>query len=272
MARKILSHISSLTNVETKIFNFVNNYKNKEFNLTQSELSKITLCSEASISRFAKKYGFDNYRLFAFFINNRLKEIDIFDNDLEKYLKNEKNLLDIYRSQKYAIDNAFQKENIHKMKKVSKFINNAKRVLLFGLGSSGRIIAELAANLKKIGIDAIFESDFHTMCPLLGTLEKDDVIICLTKELRNLEILFALNKAKEYQVKTVVITSNNENVLCDLIDIKFLYRRVTDVNKLVPIGSKISHLVLLDYLFEYIANSNPIYQKKLAKAYKVLND
>lgn len=54
-------------------------------------------------------------------------------------------------------------------------------------GSSGRIIAELAANLKKIGIDAIFESDFHTMCPLLGTLEKDDVIICLTKELRNLE-------------------------------------------------------------------------------------
>ncbi|UWV81888.1 hypothetical protein [Mycoplasmopsis cynos] len=86
-----------------------------------------------SFSRFAKKYGFDNYRLFAFFINNRLKEIDIFDNDLEKYLKNEKNLLDIYRSQKYAIDNAFQKENIHKMKKVSKFINNAKRVLLFEL-------------------------------------------------------------------------------------------------------------------------------------------
>ncbi|WP_416373939.1 hypothetical protein [Mycoplasmopsis cynos] len=145
-----MSHISSLTNVETKIFNFVNNYKNKEFNLTQSELSKNTLCSEASINRFAKKYGFDNYRLFAFFINNRLKEIDIFDNDLEKYLKNEKNLLDIYRSQKYAIDNAFQKENIHKMKKVSKFINNAKRVLLFeNLVLVGGLSLNLLLILKK---------------------------------------------------------------------------------------------------------------------------
>ncbi|MGZ9413644.1 MurR/RpiR family transcriptional regulator [Mycoplasma sp. 480] len=270
MTNNILTKINSLTNVELKILEFINLFHEKEFDLTQQELSQIIYCSEASISRFAKKYGFNNYRALTIFINKRIKELDILDIST-KFLKTEKNFLNIYKTQQYAINSAVQKENIYKIKLATNYLNKAKKVLLFGLGSSGKILSEFCANLKKIGFDATFELDFHTMFPLLGTLEKDDAIICLSNNFRNNEIYFALKKAKEFGAKTIVITSNIEKIFSELIDIKITYAKINNLDKLVPIASKISHLVILDYFFDYITNSNQKYKQKLINTNNVLN-
>ncbi|WGI36976.1 MurR/RpiR family transcriptional regulator [Mesomycoplasma lagogenitalium] len=269
MDNNILKRINSLTNVEKRILDFINLFHEKEFDFSQKELSQIIYCSEASISRFAKKYGFNSYKLLTIYINKRIKEIEFLENSID-HLKNEKGFLNIYETQKYAVNSALSKENIFKIKLATSYIKKANKVFLFALGTSAKIMSEFAVNLKKISIHSIFDMDFHSIFPLLGTIEKDDVVICLSNNFNNNEIHFAIHKAKELGAKTIVITSNYENIFANLIDIKIIYSKISNLENLVPLSSKISHLVILDYLFNYILNSDKKYQYYLQKTNNIL--
>ncbi|WP_033161005.1 MurR/RpiR family transcriptional regulator [[Mycoplasma] collis] len=264
-----IDKLKHLTEIEIEILNFINSYEKDEFNLTIKEFANKIFVSVATISRFAKKMDFKNYRQLVVFINKRIIEVKNLNLDKKTFLEEE--FLSLLKAQKLAIKNFINEKNFNDIKKAGYVLNNAEKILLFGMGSSAISLNEFSSNMQKIGKNIIFDQNFHILLPLLGTLNNNDAIICLTKDFKNKEILFILKKAKDLNIKIILISPEIKKNF-HFYDIKISYTKIYDKNRFFPSSSKVISLIILDFLFNFILNLKSEYKENLKKSFQILND
>ncbi|MGY6172382.1 MurR/RpiR family transcriptional regulator [Candidatus Mycoplasma pogonae] len=266
--KPILGKKKNLSYSENIILNFINSYDQEIFNLSSKELANKCFCSEATISRFVKKYGFNSYREFLIYVNSQFYD---FYHDTN-FLNQEKNdsFKIIFETQNFAFQNTVDYMNFELIQKIAKLIHKSKKIFLLGLGTSNKVINEFASNLQKIGINVISDYDFHVLFPLIPTLNKDDIAFFISNNLENQEIIFAINEIYKRGAKIVLLTSHSGNFLEDKIAIKFIFKKIHDPQKVVPLGSRLSSFIIIDYLFHIILDMDPEYKMLLKETDKII--
>ncbi|MDQ0513963.1 RpiR family carbohydrate utilization transcriptional regulator [Mycoplasmoides fastidiosum] len=265
--KPILQKRNRLSESDLNIFNYINSFPDDSFNLNLTELAAACFVSEASVSRFVRKNLFNSYREMVLYINKQIQSINsqscLLINQDEEFNK-------LYNIQNYAFQATINDRNLQKIKTAANMIYQANRVAVLGLGSSYKTASEFAANLRKIGLNVISDPDFHVFFPLIALLDKKSLLIVVSNKMINREIIIAIETAKSQQCKIVVITSNEENILNNCIDLKISYHKIHDKNKHVPSASKISQFLIIDYLFDHLLNKNPKFKKNLDKTQNIL--
>ncbi|VEU59348.1 MurR/RpiR family transcriptional regulator [Mesomycoplasma neurolyticum] len=264
-----LNKKKSFTKTEVEILDFINSWENKDFDLTIQELSKKLFVSTATISRFAKKMNFKTYKELVFFVNKRIAQINIIYNKKNNFI--DKEFSDLFISQKLVIDSFIKEKNFANIKDAANLIDKAEKILLLGLGTSGLILQEFYSNIRKIGKNVIFDQNFHILLPLVGTLSENDVILCLTKDFENKEVIFTLEKAKKLNIKIIIIVSDSKKTF-NFGNVKISYTKIQNKNKLFPASSKVIGLIILDFLFNFLLSLNQKYRKNLKKGYEILDE
>ncbi|UVD81829.1 MurR/RpiR family transcriptional regulator [Mycoplasma iguanae] len=263
----IITKKFNLTDVEENILNFINSLKLEPFNLTSLELSKKVFCSEASISRFVKRYGFSSYRNFVFYVNKKIEELKSQTRNIHN---TKEDLVILNNIHNYSFQNTINNFNIEQIYQAANLINVSKKIMCIGVGSSNKLANELSSNLAKSGKNVLFSEDFHTIMPLIGLLNKNSCVIVVSNNLNNKEIIFSIQQSRNQGAKIIVITSNGKNQFSDLIDIKILYEKIHDNTKNVPVASKLSSIIIIDCLFEIYMNLDKKYRKNIYKTDKIL--
>lgn len=258
---------NNLSDVEENILNFINSLELETFNMTTSELAKRVFCSEASISRFIKKYNFSNYRYFVIYVNNKIEEFKI---QQKSFLGIEKELNPLKNIHNYAIENAVNSQNIDKIHEAAEIISKSKKIMCLGMGSSNKFANEFASNLTKAGLNVYHNTDFHALMPIIGLLNENDCAIIISNNLINHEIIFSIKEIKKQNAKIITITSNSENLLINYIDCKIIYTKIHDTNKKVPIASKLSAIIIIDYIFEILTSFKKEYRNNIEKTNIIL--
>ena len=169
-------------------------------------------------------------------------------------MKNKKSILSIAKktieNEAEAIKNLISQLDAE-FEDATKCIFKSKgRVIVSGVGKSAIIAAKITATLNSTGTPAIFMHAADAIHGDLGTVLKDDVVICISKSGNTEEIKMLIPLIKRGNNKLIGITGNKASVLgkqADFVLNTFVEKEACP-NNLAPTTSTTAQLVMGDAL------------------------
>ncbi|SDL76584.1 arabinose-5-phosphate isomerase [Salinimicrobium catena] len=124
------------------------------------------------------------------------------------------------------------------------------RVIITGIGKSAVIATKIVATLNSTGTPAVFMHAADAIHGDLGTILKDDVVICISKSGNTPEIKVLVPLIKNFKNTLIAITGNKDSFLGQQADftLNSFVEKEACPNNLAPTTSTTAQLVLGDAL------------------------
>lgn len=133
---------------------------------------------------------------------------------------------------------------------VEYIFNSKGRVIITGIGKSANIATKIVATLNSTGTPAIFMHAADAIHGDLGNIQKDDVVICISKSGNTPEIKVLVPLIKSMKNKLIAITGNVDSFLGKQADfiLNAHVNKEACPNNLAPTSSTTAQLVIGDAL------------------------
>lgn len=133
---------------------------------------------------------------------------------------------------------------------VSCIITSKGRVVITGIGKSAIIASKIVATLNSTGTPAIFMHAADAIHGDLGTIQKDDVVICISNSGSTPEIKMLVPLIKRADNKLIAMTGNIDSFLAQQSDfvLNTFVEKEACPNNLAPTTSTTAQLVMGDAL------------------------
>ncbi|MEK6154884.1 KpsF/GutQ family sugar-phosphate isomerase [Flavobacteriaceae bacterium 3-367] len=133
---------------------------------------------------------------------------------------------------------------------VNCILQSEGRVVISGIGKSAIIASKIVATLNSTGTPAIFMHAADAIHGDLGTIQKDDVVICISKSGNTPEIKMLVPLIKRGGNKLVGMTGNADSFLAKQADfvLNTFVAKEACPNNLAPTTSTTAQLVMGDAL------------------------
>jgi arabinose-5-phosphate isomerase len=169
-------------------------------------------------------------------------------------LKNDKSILSIAKktieNEAEAIKNLISQLDSQFEDATKCILESKGRVIVSGVGKSAIIATKITATFNSTGTPAIFMHAADAIHGDLGTVLKDDVVICISKSGNTEEIKMLIPLIKRGNNKLIGITGNIESVLGKQADfvLNTFVKKEACPNNLAPTTSTTAQLVMGDAL------------------------
>jgi arabinose-5-phosphate isomerase len=136
------------------------------------------------------------------------------------------------------------------VKCVELILHSKGRVIVTGIGKSAIIGAKLVASLNSTGTPSIFMHAADAIHGDLGTVQKEDIIICLSKSGETPEIKILIPLLKLYGSSLIAIVGNPHSYLAKQADyiLDTTVKKEACPNNLAPTSSTTAQMVMGDAL------------------------
>ncbi len=133
---------------------------------------------------------------------------------------------------------------------VKVILNSKGRVIVTGIGKSANIASKIVATLNSTGTPSIFMHAADAIHGDLGIIQKDDIVICISKSGNTPEIKVLLPLIKNSDNKIIAITGNISSYLAQEADfvLNTTVEQEACPNNLAPTTSTTAQLVMGDAL------------------------
>ncbi|VWL85122.1 MurR/RpiR family transcriptional regulator [Oceanivirga miroungae] len=249
---KILTIIDScypnLSKQGKKVADYVKIKKQDIAIMSLQEISREIKVSEATITRFTRKLGFQGFTDFKLELA-REDEMYLEKTNGNYMAKIANNISNMVSATKDLID-------INELNKAIGYIENSKNIFTFGIGASGIAAKELQTRFLRFGKIIISESINHFQIMYSSILNEKDLVIAISLTGDTKDLIYPIEIAKKNGCKVIAITNHLLSPLAKLADATLLTAgRETplDGGSLV---SKISQLYVVDLLATGYAMNN----------------
>ncbi|MGY5850356.1 KpsF/GutQ family sugar-phosphate isomerase [Salegentibacter sp. F14] len=160
----------------------------------------------------------------------------------------------------HLIDNEF-------VQAVEKIYHSKGRVVVTGIGKSAIIANKIVATLNSTGTPAIFMHAADAIHGDLGNIQKDDVVICISKSGNSPEIKVLVPYIKDFKNPLIGITADKNSFLGQEADffLNSYVEKEACPNNLAPTTSTTAQMVLGDALAIALVNLKGFSRKDFAK-------
>lgn len=204
-------------------------------------MAKVLFTSEATLSRFAQKCGFDGYRQFIYRYREGLQNEK--DNPVEVGTRH------ILKTYQELLNKSYSLLDEKQIKRVSRLIAEKRKVFIYGKGSSGIAAQEFKMRLMRLGIDIESITDSHVMTMSSAVLKEDTLAIGITVSGKTNEVVRVVKTAKSKGASTAIISSvhlRKWDAFCDEV-LPVPTKEKLDLGKLI--SPQFPVLILCDILY-----------------------
>lgn len=248
---QIKNSYDSLTSVEKSIADFfLTNEQHIDF--SSRHISSLLYVSEASLSRFAKKCGYKGFREFIFVYEKTFSKKKINITTMTQQV------LSSYQTQ---LDASLQLVDEVQMHQIAKYLTEAKRVFVYGMGSSGIAADEFKLRFMGLGVFVDAVNDSHMIQVSSALTDKDDLVIGFSVSGTRPEVVLGLKRAHARGAKVLIFTSKSNSVLencCD--EILLIAPGAASFEEPTQISPQFPLLVMTDIFYQYFINTDFYYQ------------
>lgn len=232
----------SLTPSEREIADYFMSELGEEEDLSSKAVSTKVHVSEASLTRFAKKCGFSGYREFIFDFQS--KQVVATTQYQSRHLK--RVLVDYNK----ILDKSYSLIEVEQIERLATKLSTAKRVYIYGKGSSGLAAQEMKNRFMRMGlpIEAITDDDVMLVNHIL--VDPETVVIGFTISAETPVVLTALRQASQKGAYTVVFTTRlniEQENFSDVIAVA----KVKNLNFGNRISPQLPLLIVTDIIYDY---------------------
>ena len=241
---------------QKKVADFVLKHPEKAASSTISELSKAVGISTASVVRFCEDIEFSSFTAFRLAVSvaseQRRVAREIFAIDRDEIDPND-SMHEVVAKTVFheveAIQQTGSNLDLKTLEKVVGLITKAKRIELFGLGSSSLATQDLRQKLHRIGLFAFDSPDNHQAITSSALMNPGDVGIVFSHSGVTPETLEVLKIMKRSGAKTVAVTNFPESVISRNADFRLTTVAKETRYRSGAMSSRIAQLALVDFLF-----------------------
>ncbi|OUV69978.1 MAG: D-arabinose 5-phosphate isomerase [Flavobacteriales bacterium TMED123] len=153
------------------------------------------------------------------------------------------------------------------VKAVSLILSSEGRVIVAGVGKSANIASKIVATLNSTGQPAVFLHAADAIHGDLGNIQKNDIVICISKSGNTEEIKYLLQLIKNMGNAIIAICGNNDSYLANQADcfLDASIEKEACPHNLAPTSSTTAQLVLGDALAVCLLKSKNFSDKDFAR-------
>ena len=173
----------------------------------------------------------------------------------------------VIRLESEIIEELTGKLNDNFAKAVQLILSSNGRVIVAGVGKSANIASKIVATFNSTGQPAVFLHAADAIHGDLGNIQKNDVVICISKSGNTSEIKYLLPLIKNMGNKIIAICGNNSSYLENQADfvLDASVKKEACPHNLAPTSSTTAQLVLGDALAICLLESKNFTDKDFAR-------
>ncbi|KAE9539142.1 MurR/RpiR family transcriptional regulator [Ursidibacter maritimus] len=253
---------NSLTKTEKKIANAILSQPDLLNQCSLSEVATQLDVGEATFIRFCRTLGFKGYTDFKLDLaielatqekeSSALLDTDVAETDTSK---------EIAAKLQVTLNNVITETvnllNFNELEKVVDVLRRAKRIFLFGVGSSGLTAEDAKHKLMRIGLQTDAVTNNHFMYMQASLLKKGDVVIGISHSGSSEETAKALRIAQQNEATTVALTHNLRSPITEVADYVLINGNRQGHMQGDSIGTKMAQLFVLDLIYTLLVRAEP---------------
>ena len=256
---------------EKKIADFLMKTPKSIFSLSITDLARQCQCGEATITRFAKRLGFNGYQQLKIAIAQDEKAPKVYEkineNDNAAIIFN-KVCEDIYLSLEKT------KAGLNKQQ-LNDFCNcllSKRHVYIFGLGNSASVAMDATHKLSRLGLHATVCTDNHMQAIISSHVDEGCLVLGISHSGRSKDIIQALQIAKRNNAVTACITDRSKSPIFKVSD--YVLTTVADETnyRILGLNSRIAQLAIIDTIYYFLACHIPQSKEIMHQTEKALID
>lgn len=253
---------NSLTKTEKKIANAILSQPDLLSQCSLSEVAAQLDVGEATFIRFCRTLGFKGYTDFKLDLaielatqekeSSALLDTDVAESDTSKEIATK-----LQVTLQNVINETINLLDFNELEKVVEVLRRAKRIFLFGVGSSGLTAEDAKHKLMRIGLQTDAVTNNHFMYMQASLLKKGDVVIGISHSGSSEETTKALRIARENHATTVAITHNLRSPITEVADFVLINGNRQGHMQGDSIGTKMAQLFVLDLIYTLLVRAEP---------------
>ncbi|MFA6647514.1 MAG: MurR/RpiR family transcriptional regulator [Candidatus Izemoplasmatales bacterium] len=216
------------------------------------KIAEAAYASPASVVRMCKKLGYKGFKDF---------KIDFILSNAKIEIPEDKEYNDVILSKNTNFGESVIQNNIRileetlkildpvSLHKAAESIMKARRVFIFGKGSSYLVCKDLEMKLRRINKLAIAQEESHEQLVDASFLNSNDVAIFVSNSGKTKEIISAALLVKEKKATIVSITKLGTSLLSGLSDIVLFTTSLEGEFRSAAMTSRMSQFAMVDALF-----------------------
>ncbi len=152
--------------------------------------------------------------------------------------------------------------DMHQLEKIVQVVSSARRVYVYGQGSSGYTAEEFSQRLIRMGIDTLCTTDTHMMFINASLMSAADAVVVLSNSGSSREVNDAAAMGKTNGARLIGITAFAESPLAALVDFSVIVKSANFVDNSRFVNSQFASMYVLDILTTMLLD-NEIYRQRL---------
>ena len=246
---------SSLSRTEQQVVDYIIANPAKVIYLSVAKLAEYSNVSDATVVRTCQKLGYNGFQDLKVTLAQDIvtplqhiqEEIEI-DDDISAIVDK------VFQGTLHAIN--FTHSNLKKnvIEQTVETLISARSVMIIGLGNSHSAAIDLHHKLTRLGILSVAYTD--SLFQIIATttlLSEHDVMFAISHSGRSMDIVDAVQVAKNKGVKTISLTNFGISPLSKISDIQLFTASKDTSFRYVALSSRVAQMTIIDVLYTVLA-------------------
>jgi len=243
------------TPAQVRIVQYLQEHAQEALAIPINELAKRCHVGDATVIRFYRSLGYENYPMFRIALTKELSESAI--RPIYEDVENKDELPDVIRK---VIDSSIQgisdlekQISLPGLKDIAEHFQNSSLIHVIGLGASGVVAQDVMHKLMRLGLKINAYSDSHLMTIAASVAQPDEIFFAICHSGETTDILRTLELAKEHGCYTCALTSSISSSITNIVAAYLLSCTHETKMRSDAMISRIVQLVVIDILYVMLA-------------------
>lgn len=251
---KIRSLIPELSRSEALVAEYIVSHTDEVINLSVSALADCCGVSEPTIIRACRNIGFTGYQALKIaLIQGMSAPINYSGEEVAAEDDMQLAVQKVFGAASDAINLTRDNLNPEDMQKAAEALLKARKILIFGVGGSAAVAADVQHKFMRLGLNATAYSDMNVQTIGAAYADENDVVFAISHSGSSKAVVDNANLAKSNGATVISLSSMGKSPITEIADISLFTSANETRYRIVAISSRIAELTVIDSLYSYMA-------------------
>lgn len=248
----ISSYFPSLSKSEKKVAQLILSNPDEVEHLSINELAMNAGVGESTIVRFSRKIGLAGFQDLKYALVK-------YQSSQENQAASESNEFKdvIYRQFAESLEDTRTFIQQQEVDQVAALIDQAERIYLFAVGTSGLVAQQLSNRLKRLGKSVEFVPDGHLQSIYSALIREQDLVFAISTSGNTREVIQDVELAKQIGAKVVTLTNFIGSRITQVGDVSLVVSSKEFLSDAGSFTATVSQLYILDTILKSVVEINP---------------
>ena len=248
----------SLTETEQKIASYILQFPQLVVDMTAKELADACGTVPSAVNRMCKSIGVEGFGKLKIALATTIGKETYYENNIPFNKEDNPNMIfkKVFNSGINTLKNTYQMIDFAKIDEISKIFASAKRVFIFGVGTSSVVAVDAAYRFSQLDVQAYAYTDILQMNVMANNMKNGDVAFGISHSGRTKAVVDAMRSAKQAGATTISLTSFTKSLLYTESDYSISVYADEKNYPVEAVSARIAHMCTIDALMLTIASLN----------------